>query len=207
MENLGKLFGGIAKVKLMRLFLFNPDASYDLLDIITRTKTKPRETKEEVINLQKLGLLKKKGFYKDFMKKKGKKETVVKKKTSGWSLDGSFPYMVALKNLLINVTLPAHEDIARRIGHTGRIKLVLFSGVFIQDWDSRVDLLVVGDGIKHGKLENVIHTLEAEIGRELRYTVFDTPDFHYRLSIYDKLVRDILDYPHIKVVDKLGVTD
>ena len=68
-------------------------------------------------------------------------------------------------------------------------------------------LLVVGDGIKHGKLENVIHTLEAEIGRELRYTVFDTPDFHYRLSIYDKLVRDILDYPHIKVVDKLGVTD
>lgn len=191
----------------MRLFLFNPETNYDLVDIIARTKIKPREAKKEVVNLQKLGLLKRRGFYKDLKKKKGKKEMIVKKRTSGWYLNGSFPYMIALKNLLINVTLPAHEDIARRINHTGRIKLVLFSGLFIQDWDSRVDLLVVGDGIKHGKLENVIHTLEAEIGRELRYTVFDTPDFHYRLGIYDKLVRDILDYPHIKVVDKLGVTD
>jgi hypothetical protein len=38
--------------------------------------------------------------------------------------------------------------------------------------------------------------LEAEIGAELVYAVFDTKEFIYRLNMYDKLVRDILDYPH-----------
>jgi len=32
---------------------------------------------------------------------------------------------------------------------------------------------------------------------------FETEDFVYRLNIYDRLVRDILDYDHIVVVNKL----
>jgi hypothetical protein len=33
-------------------------------------------------------------------------------------------------------------------------------------------------------------------GAELTYAVFDTKEFLYRLNMYDKLIRDILDYPH-----------
>ena len=54
-------------------------------------------------------------------------------------------------------------------------------------------------------MERVIRSIEAEIGKELRYASFETPDFRYRLGMYDKLVRDILDFPHKKVVDKIGV--
>ena len=43
--------------------------------------------------------------------------------------------------------------------------------------------------------------LEAEIGKELAYAVFDTPDFLYRANMYDKLVRDVIDFPHEKVLD------
>jgi hypothetical protein len=42
--------------------------------------------------------------------------------------------------------------------------------------------------------------MEAEIGGELSYAVFETKEFLYRLNMYDKLVRDILDYPHEVVV-------
>jgi hypothetical protein len=49
--------------------------------------------------------------------------------------------------------------------------------------------------------------MEAEIGKELRYAYFSTDEFRYRLSMYDKLIRDILDYPHRVLLDKLGILE
>ena len=49
------------------------------------------------------------------------------------------------------------------------------------------------------------HGVEAEIGKELTFASFETADFHYRLGMYDKLIRDILDYPHQKLLDKLNM--
>jgi predicted nucleotidyltransferase len=72
----------------------------------------------------------------------------------------------------------------------------LISGVFIKSKESRVDLLIVGDKMKKSKVEEEIRKLEAEIGTELIYALFDTKEFSYRLNMYDKLVRDILDFPH-----------
>ena len=59
-----------------------------------------------------------------------------------------------------------------------------------------MDLLIVGDKLKRGKIEEGIKKIEAEIGIELVYAVFETKEFIYRLNMYDKLVRDVLDYPH-----------
>ena len=50
--------------------------------------------------------------------------------------------------------------------------------------------------MKRSKIEEEVRKLEAEIGTELVYAVFDTKEFIYRLDMYDKLVRDILDFPH-----------
>jgi hypothetical protein len=33
--------------------------------------------------------------------------------------------------------------------------------------------------------------------------LFDTEEFMYRLKMYDKLLRDVLDYPHEKIVNKI----
>lgn len=76
------------------------------------------------------------------------------------------------------------------------MKLIIISGIFIKNHDSRVDLLIVGDKMKRKKIEEGIKKIEAEIGIELVYAVFETKEFIYRLNMYDKLVRDILDYPH-----------
>ena len=79
------------------------------------------------------------------------------------------------------------------------------SGVFIQKPDSRVDLLIVGDRIKSTSLDRIIRNLEAQIGKELRYASFSTKEFRYRLNVYDRLIRDILDFPHEPVLDRIGV--
>jgi len=46
---------------------------------------------------------------------------------------------------------------------------------------------------------------ESEIGKELTYAFLETPEFQYRLEMRDKFVRDILDYPHEKLIDKIGL--
>ncbi len=57
------------------------------------------------------------------------------------------------------------------------------------------------------KLENAVKTLEAEIGKELKYVWFDTNEFTYRVSMYDKLIRDVLDFPHEKILNRLNVAN
>jgi len=88
------------------------------------------------------------------------------------------------------------ETILNNFKKIGQVKLLIVSGVFIKNNDSRVDLLIVGDKMKRGKIEQGVRKLEAEIGVELVYALFDTQEFIYRLNMYDKLVRDILDFPH-----------
>ncbi|MCR4334539.1 MAG: hypothetical protein NUV47_02325 [Patescibacteria group bacterium] len=209
MEIVSKLFGSESKVKIMRLFLFNPNISYDLKEVAERSKIKEREANNELEIIEKIGLIKSKRYVKEIITEKGrggkKKKHIKKIKVTGFMLNESFPYMIALKNLLVNVTLPSNEEISKRFSNVGRIKLLIMSGLFIQEWDSRVDLLIVGDSIKKKQLDNVIKNLEAEIGKELRYSMFETSDFHYRLGIFDKLIRDILDFNHVKMIDKLGI--
>jgi len=57
------------------------------------------------------------------------------------------------------------------------------------------------------KLERAIRTLEAELGQELTYATFSTQDFNYRLGVYDRLLRDVIEYPHIALVDKIGISN
>ncbi|MBU1046769.1 hypothetical protein KKH36_03260 [Patescibacteria group bacterium] len=205
METLGKLFGSIAKVKIMRLFLSNDDMVFDNEEISSRTKVPVATLRKELNALEKISLIKKRIFYKEIIKKKNKQEVVEKKKMSGWVLDTNFSLLAPLKNLLIKGSPLSSKDITDRLKGGGTLKLVITSGVFIQETDSRVDILIVGDNLNNSYLEKAIGILESEIGQELRYSILETADFNYRLGVYDKLLRDILDYSHKKIVNKLDL--
>ena len=204
METLAILLGGQARVKLMRLFLFNQENVFSIHLTAQRAKLSEKEAKKEIAILEKAGLIKSKGIVTVLQVKRREKVVEIKKKETGWFLNPHFVYLSQLQNLLIGSRLLKDEAIVQKLSKAGKMKLVILAGVFIQDWNSRVDLFVVGDNIRKGTLENIIHGIEAEIGKELVYSVFETADFKYRLSMCDKLVRDVLDYPHQKIHDKLG---
>lgn len=203
MEILSKLFGTEAKVKIMRLFLFNPDTVFEIGSIADRVKEDPTRVRKEILGLDKISLIKKKIVGKAEVKNGRKTETRVT--SYGYYLNRNFSYLAPLQNFLINAKPLQPKEIVKKVTQLGTVKLLIIAGVFIQDAESRVDLLVVGDNIKKTHLENLMKTLEAEIGKELKYAYFTTADFGYRLSMYDKLIRDILDYPHEKIVNKLGL--
>ena len=192
METLAKLFGSETKVKMMRLFLFNPEKVFVSQEVSERVNADISKVRREVSGLEKMGLVK----HRTNGRTNGKK---------GYILNSQFSYLSSLQNFLINVDPLQPKEIVKRLGKLGSIKLIIVSGVFIQEPESRADLLVVGDNIKRKALEHTIKILESEIGKELRYAYFTTQDFNYRMSMFDKLVRDILDYPHRKIVYKLGL--
>ena len=68
--------------------------------------------------------------------------------------------------------------------------------------DARVDLLIVADKIKEKTLKSEIAKLESHIGKEISYLDLSPEEFSYRLSMYDRLLRDILDRPYKVLIDK-----
>ncbi len=205
MDVLSIMFGSEARVKIMRLFLFNSEEIFDFLSIAKKSQVNKNIVKKEAKILEKAGLIQKKTFIKVTQKKKGKKIINKKLKIQGYSLNQEFAYITALQQLLIKTKTLEGGEIVRRLSRAGKLKLVIIAGVFTQDKDSRVDMFVVGNNLKKSVLNTVVKSIEAEIGKELVYVYFETPDYQYRLSMYDKLIRDVLDYPHQVLLDKITI--
>ncbi len=205
METLTALFGSEAKIRIIRQFLFSQGIPFFVKEVAQRSKCSPATVKREITSLVKADLIRKRKVSKEVQIKHGKGITVKKVKGVGYILNEKFPYLNPLKTLLTVASIQADESLTKCFASAGRIKYLVAAGVFIQNWDSRVDLLVVGDELNLGKIESTIKTIEAEIGKEISYSAFDTEDFQYRMGIHDRLVRDILDYPHVTLIDKLNV--
>lgn len=203
MNSLEKLFASGGQVKIMRLFIFNPNTSFDAAEVARRTKVRPVSVRKVLSGLEKARLIKSKSVSRTTAVR-GKKKS---KKVRGWFLNEAFPYLMPLKNLLMPTDSLTYKGIEKKLRPSGRIKLILISGVFMHDPEARVDILVVGDALKTKSLTSAMGDLEAQLGAELAYTALDTEDFLYRQAINDRLIRDIFDYPHQIILDKLRLSD
>ncbi len=189
MEILGKLFGGVNKVKLMRLFVLNPELALATAEVAKRARISPPAAARELRILSAI----------DLVHKKAKSGVVT------WQLNSSFPILNSLKNIIKSKVLDQKRELVNQFNRCGRINLLIAAGALIENPESRADLLVVGDHVKKGAVDRVVKSLEAEIGCELNYAVLETNDFAYRLSASDRFIRDILDYPHEQLVNRIGL--
>ncbi len=194
MDTLAKLFGGQARIKIMRLFLLNTDQVFTIDEIVTRSRVMRAGARRELTSLLSLGFIKSK-----VLTVAGSRGS--KKKVSGYMINNDFQYLKPIKDLLVDPNLLLHEDIVHKFKPVGKIKLMVVAGVFIGNEESRADILIVGDKLKRNIIHQIVKSLEAEIGKELNYIVFDTAEFIYRIDMYDKLVLDVLDFPHSKIID------
>lgn len=202
---LEQLFGSGARIKIIRLFLLNPSDFFTSREISRRCKVTPGTVRREIFLLKKIGFLKEKPEkIEEVIKLKNGRIKNKHKKIQGISLDMSFPLLVPLKNLVVNSAPVSRDDVIKKISKTGKIKMIILSGVFLQNDTSRIDVMVVGDSLNRGAIDRIMKWIESEVGKELAYAVFTTQDFSYRLSLRDKFIRDVLDYPHEKILNKIG---
>ena len=205
MDILGKIFGSPARVKIIRIFLLNPECVFDTDDVKVKSKVSRRMIARELTNLVSAGLIRRKTETRTKKLLFRGKSIEKKRKVRGWVLDERFVYLDILREFLLNTKSFEHSNILRRLQGAGKVKLIIVSGVFLQDNDSRLDMLIVGDSLRRASLTRTLKRIESDIGRELRYGVLTTQDFLYRLDVYDRFVRDVLDFPHQKLLNKIGL--
>ncbi len=189
MEQLGKIFGSPARLKILRLFLFNEDASFTATDAAFRAKVPVAAARKEIALLHSTGVLKKKNG-------KGK---------AHYQANRAFVHYEQLLVFLRSTTSVKDSRIVSTFKKAGSLRAVVLSGIFTGVLEPKVDVLIVGDRLDERSIKTAIHSIEAELGRELRYASFATPDFRYRAGVYDRLIRDVMDYPHRTIFDKIGL--
>lgn len=205
MEILPKLFGNKERVKLMRLFLFNPNLYFSLSDATKRAKISIGAAKREIGLLEEISFITaKKLAIVAPETNSGKKTKKAPVKKNVWQLNPDFFFVEHLHSIFNADFLAGREDLAERFKNCGKVKMVILSGLFVQEGGTRADILIVGDDLRRTSIENIISIIESEIGRELTYAILDTREYLFRLTSSDRFVRDVMDFPHKCLIDRLS---
>ena len=193
------LLGNQARVRLLRMFLFNPSKQYSVEEIIRRARLVRRTARTELNVLERSGLIRKRQVL----------ETVGKttRRAAGYGLDDKSPLARSLQTFLFETAPIDGKNLQSHLKGVGKIQVLVAAGVFMNEFDRRIDVLVAVEKLQASKVESAIRVLEAELGVEIKYAAFSTKDLLYRFSMHDKLTRDVFDYPHELLIDKVGVRD
>lgn len=197
--------GNAARSRLLRAFVLDAERSFPLKDAAKRAGISPQAAAKEIKSLESWGVV-----------KKGKSTTVVLSngtarkvsavaKVETWAFDPGFKYARALSSFVREISPMRYENIVAALKPCGKLTTVILSGSFTGDDARPVDILIAGEDMSEDRLERAIKALEPIFGRELRYTVFTTPEFRYRLTIQDRLVRDTFDFPHVVLLDRMKI--
>lgn len=192
MDPLSKIFqatNGEVRLKILRFFLANQDDSFKIDEIEKSTKVKRESLKRDILFLNNLGFL---------------ERLVDSKNNSFYQINSNFEYKDALFDLVFDFKHINKKFILDKFKKIGRIKLFSFTGIFIDDGDVGVDILVVGDNLKEKEMAKVVSELNAIFASKLRVLIIDIEEFDYRRKMFDRFLHLVLDSNRITLIDKIS---
>lgn len=204
---LEKLIGSHARARVTRIFIFNQSEPMTVANVAKRADISPQAVRREIRILEKLGVIIKGKSVSIRLEKsskniRGKKAKRGAKQEISWVVNPQFKYLRALSLFIHEVSPARYGNIVSALKNCGRLSAIIASGCFIGDTTRPADLIVVADNVNENRLLHAIKALEPVFGREIRYAVFSTAEFRYRLTVQDRLIRDTLDYPHQVLLDR-----
>ncbi|MBI4067894.1 hypothetical protein HY413_00615 [Candidatus Kaiserbacteria bacterium] len=199
---LSELLGDQVRAKLLRLLVSASDTAYTVDDLRKKLQIKNGAViQRELTALMKLGVVKTQE--RETAPDKNGKNTLYK----AWAFDREHPYAQALRMFIRDTQQPIDEGVVTQLRRTGRLALVIVSGRLLDDEDGegRIDMLIAGEALHEDKIQAVLRGIEAQRGCEVQYALFSPKEFKYRFDVQDRLIRDMLDYPHHILLDKLNL--
>ncbi len=194
------LFESMPKEKLLKLFFRNAELAFSIEDAQKHTRLSKKQITREVTKLSKLGIIGKKVRIDIDLKAKGKKKA---RKVDVFFANPEFELFHELRGLFLKPPT-TNQRLAESVKRLGKVKLAIVSGFFINNPLSRVDLLIVGDQLDRKRLANFLSKLESETGKTMSYAVMSSDEFRYRMNMFDRFLRDILEFPHQKLINKVN---
>ena len=160
-----------------------------------------RTARTEISALEKAGVIRQKNV---LMTVPGKAK---KMKAIAYTLNKDFQELQALQTFLFDTAPIDGKNLLVHLRKAGSLDFVAIAGVFVRNFEQRLDLLIAMKKFSQSAVEKAIRSIEAEVGMEVRFAAMSSEDLMYRVGMYDKLTRDFFDYEHQTLVDKIGVKD
>lgn len=193
------LFGSKTRLKLLKLFLSNPDKIFFVREISRKLEVPINAVRREIDHLTAAEIIAVKEN-----KLEGKDRGAGADKKKFFSLNSRGALVKELESLLLKDKFSREQNFFASLKEWPGIEFLLLSGRFVGDRNSLVDILLVGSLSSKG-VEQVIKKFEKEIGEEVRYTLMKTKEFLYRRDVADKFLSDLLDKKNLLLIDKIKV--
>jgi len=207
------LFGSKTRVKLLRVFLNNPDKAYFVRELSRRLKLQINSIRRELQNLEKMGIIK---IFEEeevqerprpfrLRSRQGKRVILRRRRKSiqkkFFKADTDCILYNDLRSILIKGQFLLEKSFIKKLTKLGSINYLVLSGIFVGYNEAPTDILLVGR-INKDKLKRLIRSFEKELDGEIKFTIFSNSELEYRRNIVDKFLYDILDNKKIVLIDK-----
>lgn len=208
-----QLFGSKTRVKLLNLFMSNPNRSFYVREITRKVEEQINSVRRELANLLSLGVITSdstdnKLYYE--VNQKWEHYPALRE-----LFTGKRPVTkAAAKSDKKSDTTEKSDEIVAEIPKTsnkpsvdvkvwdkvGNISGLVYTGVITRDSTSPVDVMIVGD-VPVARAEAAVAELEKQEGKELRYAVMEVDEWNYRRTVNDKFWLQVMDAKKQVVLD------
>lgn len=185
---LEQLFSSRTREKLLNLFLFNQNKRYFVREITRVIGERLNSVRRELANLEKFDLI----------------ASEDEDRRKYYHLNKDFILLDELTNLFVKARLLWEKKISTILKKYSGIKYLSLLGFFVDDEDSKTDILIVGR-INKKEIAVFVREVEKITHQPLRYTHFTTKEFNYRREVTDKFLYDLLERKSITLLDRTKV--
>ena len=185
------LFGSKTRVKLLHLFLNNPEKSFYVREITRMIDEQINSVRRELANMVSVGIV---------------QQDAIDNKLY-YSVNEDYPYIKPLaaifsdKNTEDGMGAASSVSWKDSLGRMRGLRLAIISGKLVVGSSSAVDLLLVGDNMSAVTIKNLVKKIEKDRKTEINYAVISYDDFYYRMSVKDRFIMDIVRNKHSVLVD------
>ena len=176
-EQMDQLFGSKTRVKLLQLFMQNPNRAFYVREITRKVDEQINSVRRELANLLNIGILSSRN-------KDNKVYYEVKQNYEHYNALRALFAGVAVEENTGGITNTEMESVLKSLGS---VELLAFMGEFTGEKKTGVDLIIVGD-VNKTNVNNYVADLEDEEDREIAYAVMTLGEFKYRRDVHDRFI-------------------
>jgi len=176
MAKLQDLITSRVRVKVMSLFLLNPEEVYYVREATRLIDEEINAVRRELINLTKNSLL----------------LTEVRGNRTYYRINKAYPYFAELQQIVFKEN-GLGKKIRRLRRKLGKIDYVVFTPAFFNRHpkSDELDILVIGE-VVIPELEALIKDEEKLMGREVNFAIFDMNEFKFRKQRRDPFIMEVM---------------
>ena len=189
------LFGSKTRVKLLHLFLNNPNRAFYVREITRKIDEQINSVRRELANMLSVGIIKSDSSNNRLY----------------YEINQDYQHYEPLRAIFADAHLQSEvttsgevNDWTKRLKPLGDVRVALFSGTLVRGSNGELDVLLAGD-INKTQAKRFFKELEDEEGRSLNYTIMSYEDFYYRLSIKDRFISAITSGKFTVLQDTEGI--